>query len=164
MREMGVRRIEREWRARHGQPVKHADSYPIHDGRRCISCKRSFTVRMDCRSVRKTFLFCHSVELAMKAYLLATGSSIEDVEDLRHDLKIISNLCSQRGLVQSHARAETVLDMIAPVHKQHLLRYKEPGGVMMPNDTEFNEFLSSLLADIWPTVHKAESTLATKRN
>ena len=68
----------------------------------------------------------------MKAYLLATGSSIEDVEDLRHDLKKISNLCSQRGLVQSHARAETVLDMITPVHKQHLLRYKEPGGVMMP--------------------------------
>ncbi len=27
---------------------------------------------------------------------------------------------------------------------------------MMPSDIEFNEFVSSLLEDIWPAIHSAE--------
>jgi hypothetical protein len=104
----------------------------------------------------KKLLLCHSVELAMKAFLMATGSTLDQVEDLRHDLKKLSNRCRRSGLVLKHPRAKQVLNMIAPVHKQHLLRYKEPGGVMMPSDIEFNEFVSSLLEDIWPAIHSAE--------
>jgi hypothetical protein len=104
----------------------------------------------------RNFLLCQSVELAMKAYLLATGSTLDDVEHLGHDLKKLRNRCRERGLTLSHPRANQILNMIAPVHKKHLLRYKRPGSITMPNDIEFNEFVSSLFVDIWPTIHIAE--------
>jgi hypothetical protein len=101
-----------------------------------------------------SFLLCHSVELAMKAYLMATGSTLDDV--VGHDLKRLRNRCRERGLTLSHPRAKLVLDMIGPVHKKHLLRYKRPGSVIMPNNIEFEDFVSSVVADIWPTIHIAE--------
>jgi hypothetical protein len=104
----------------------------------------------------RNFLLCHSVELAMKAYLVATGSTLDAV--VGHDLKRLRNRCRERGLTLSHPRANLVLDMIGPVHKKHLLRYKRPGGVTMPNDIEFNDFVSRVLGDIWPTIHIAEKS------
>ena len=92
----------------------------------------------------------------MKAYLVATGSTLDDV--VNHDLKRLRNRCRERGLTLSHPRAKLVLDMIGPVHKRHLLRYKRPGSVTMPNDIEFDGFVSSVVADIWPTIRIAEQS------
>jgi hypothetical protein len=101
----------------------------------------------------KNYLLCHAVELAMKAYLLATGSTLDDVEEIGHDLKELNRRC---GLTLSHPRADQNLSLIAPVHREHSLRYTRPGGITMPNDIEFNEFSLSVIEDIRPSVRAAE--------
>jgi hypothetical protein len=92
----------------------------------------------------------------MKAYLMATGSILDDVEYRGHDLKKLRRRCEQRGLTLNHPRADLNLDMIAPVHKQNLLRYASPGGIEMPGGIEFDDFVSSVLADIRPAMRIVE--------
>jgi hypothetical protein len=87
---------------------------------------------------------------------MATGSTLDDVEDLGHDLRKLRRRCEQRGLTLSHPRADFNFDMIAPVHRQHLLRYSRSGGVALPGEVEFNDFVSTVLADIRPAMLIAE--------
>jgi hypothetical protein len=107
----------------------------------------------------KNYLLCHSVELAMKAYLLATGSTLDDVEEIGHDLKKLNRLCGQRGLILSHPSACQNLAWIAPAHKEHSLRYARPGGITMPGDIEFNQFSLSVIKDVTPAVREAENAV-----
>lgn len=92
----------------------------------------------------------------MKAYLLAKGDTLDELEEIRHDLEKLVRRCRHQGLTLSHPRADQNLAWIAPAHKEHSLRYARPGCITMPGDIEFNEFSSSVIEDVRPAVRDAE--------
>ena len=87
---------------------------------------------------------------------MAKGDTLDELEEIRHDLEKLVRRCRHQGLTLSHPRADQNLAWIAPAHKEHSLRYARPGCITMPGDIEFNEFSSSVIEDVRPAVRDAE--------
>jgi hypothetical protein len=68
------------------------------------------------------FLRCHAIELALKATLLATGSSLAEVENYNHDLVRTFEEATKRGLTASEETAQTI-QQLSGLHRRHQFRY-----------------------------------------
>ncbi len=71
----------------------------------------------------KYFLFCHAIEVALKAYLIKTGDSVDDVKSkYGHDLVRLLRSCRKRGLAITD-RDVAWLSSLGEPHKRYWARY-----------------------------------------
>ena len=95
------------------------------------------------------FLRCHAIELLLKATLLATGSSLAEVETYNHDLIRALKDAKERGLAISEETAQTV-QQLSGLHR-HQFRYLKsskfevPFAIAYPNDEISRRSLKDLL-------------------
>jgi hypothetical protein len=70
------------------------------------------------------FLLCHSMELALKAFLMLHGASEADLRkfDIRHDLEKLLESAETCGL-QLTPETHEAIKRLARAHKQHWARY-----------------------------------------
>jgi hypothetical protein len=76
------------------------------------------------------FLLCHSIELALKAFLLHRGATLEELKafDLRHNLKQLVTLAVEKGL---HLKSETqaAISALTDAHSEYWPRYPKAEGL-----------------------------------
>jgi hypothetical protein len=104
----------------------------------------------------KYYLQIHAIELAGKSYLLAKGEDIGKVTKIRHDLLKIFDECRSHGLTLAHPRADWIIGLIAPVHKDHRLRYITGGETELPNFAELDGFCEELIRHVGRLLHEIE--------
>jgi hypothetical protein len=96
------------------------------------------------------FLRCHAIELALKATLLATGSSLAEVENYNHDLVRTFEEATTRGLTASEETAQTI-QQLSGLHRRHQFRYLKssrfevPFAIAFPNDEVSRRSLKDIL-------------------
>jgi hypothetical protein len=103
------------------------------------------------------YLQIHAIELAGKAYLLAKGENPDQVKKIGHDLLRLFTECRDQGLVLTHPRADWIINLIAPVHLDHRLRYIKSGETTLPNFDELNDFCEELIRHGWRVLREKES-------
>ena len=76
------------------------------------------------------FLLCHSIELALKAYLAASGVSEAKLrKELRHDIRLALRLARRHGFAPTDRRFPDIVKLLAPYHLDHSFRYPKGSGV-----------------------------------
>jgi hypothetical protein len=89
------------------------------------------------------FLACRGIELALKAYLLARGDSIEEVKGLRHDLS--------KTLVESYARG---MDVVVNLTSQERELVMAINGDYVENKFAYFDLFSAVVAPKNPDLHQ----------
>jgi hypothetical protein len=70
----------------------------------------------------KYFLFCHAIEVALKAFLIKTGDSVDDVKSkYGHDLVRLLRSCRKRGLAITDRDVDWLSSLGEP-HKRYWAR------------------------------------------
>jgi hypothetical protein len=96
------------------------------------------------------FLRCHAIELLLKATLLASGSTLAEVETYNHDLVRAFEDAKKRGLIVSEETAQTI-QQLSGLHRRHQFRYLKsskfevPFAIAYPNDEASRRSLKDLL-------------------
>jgi hypothetical protein len=109
------------------------------------------------------FLFCHALELLLKAQILASGGEQEELFDIRHDLEKAYARAIELGYTSANDRVKHIVVWMAPYHKQHTFRYKESGYLIVPKAEELVAILQSMHLEIEATV-RAAYIMSEKRN
>ena len=81
------------------------------------------------------FLACHSIELAMKAYLLARGQKLAHLKNaLRHDLEALHKLAITQSPPEFPSSPELVaiLKLVGAYYKEKQFEYIEVGFKTLP--------------------------------
>jgi hypothetical protein len=73
------------------------------------------------------FLLCHSIELALKAYLAADGTSPSQLKGFRHNLKKLLKKATKKGLRLSVSAKEQIR-LLDKVHANFWHRYPPDHG------------------------------------
>jgi hypothetical protein len=68
------------------------------------------------------FLFCHSIELVLKAYLLSRGGTTKSLKKLGHDLTKLFQTCGIKGLKLDPDDVRR-LCWLAETHNEYWARY-----------------------------------------
>ncbi|AZO34037.1 MAG: hypothetical protein EOS76_06775 [Mesorhizobium sp.] len=97
------------------------------------------------------FLLAHSLELALKSFLAASGTSKADIFDLGHRLKRILKRCKTKGLPEVNLLCELVAQM-EPMNKLHDFRYPAGYHLVLPFTDESLTVVRSLHRAIAPKV------------
>jgi hypothetical protein len=101
------------------------------------------------------FLFCHGLELLLKAQILATGGDRAELFAIRHDLEQAYDRAVQLGYQPADDRVKEIIVWLAPYHKHHTFRYKEPGYRTLPTGEDLTTILRSIHLDIEATARAA---------
>jgi hypothetical protein len=101
------------------------------------------------------FLFCHAIELLLKAQLLATGGDQEELFEIRHDLEKAYDRAVELGYSMADDRVKEIVIWLAPFHKYHTFRYRETGRVTVPTAEDLIEIVQSMHREIEATVRAA---------
>jgi hypothetical protein len=107
----------------------------------------------------KYYLQIHAIELAGKAYLLAKGEDPDKVRKIWHDLLTLFAQCREHGMTLAHPRADWIIDLIAPVHKDHRLRYITGGETELPSFAELDDFCTELIGHVSRLLREIEKRL-----
>jgi hypothetical protein len=65
---------------------------------------------------RRYFLFCHALELLLKAQILATGADQEELFEIRHDLEKAYGRAIELGYTPADDRVKQIVVWLAPYH------------------------------------------------
>jgi hypothetical protein len=76
---------------------------------------------------------------------LAKGEDQQHVQNIGHDLQQLFVECAAYGLQLAHARATEIIELIAPIHLDHRLRYTMPGTTEIPNHQDLEDFCEDLM-------------------
>jgi hypothetical protein len=102
------------------------------------------------------FLLCHAMELLFKAYILASGGDAKELRDpdVRHNL---AELCKQAQTLslKTDKEIEVVVAMLAPYHRNHSFRYRDPGYKTFPGTEVVIDVLHALTPPISIRVRRA---------
>ena len=101
------------------------------------------------------FLLAHSIELALKAYLLHIGLSLKQIVALKHDLEACWDECDQNGvtgLVQLTSDDLDLLRLTSSLHMSTELRYIQTGFKRLPVFGPLQELAKKILDPICPYV------------
>jgi hypothetical protein len=102
------------------------------------------------------FLFCHALELALKAYILATGGNRKELKPIRHDLKKLYDRAIALGYRPSDPRIPEIVEWLEPYHSDFSFRYKEATGLrVLPNPEELGTIFKILHNQIEPVTRAA---------
>jgi hypothetical protein len=87
------------------------------------------------------FLFCHSIELVLKAYLLSRGATTNSLRKPGHDLTKLFLACERKGLTLDGDDVRR-LNWLAEPHNEYWARYPREdwskGGVPTVEQLEIN--------------------------
>jgi hypothetical protein len=111
---------------------------------------------------QRYFLFCHALELLLKAQVLATGGDQEELFAIRHDLEKAYGRAVELGYSPGDDRAKQLVIWLAPYHKDHTFRYKETGYLIVPTADNLIATLNSMYREIEQTVRAAYLTQQSK--
>jgi hypothetical protein len=95
------------------------------------------------------FLRCHAIELLLKACLLATGSTLAQVEAYLHKLDFTFEEAKKRGLVVTDETSQTIT-RLSGLHQRHQFKYRKssrfevPFAIAFPNDEVCRRSLNNL--------------------
>ena len=76
----------------------------------------------------KYFTFSHSIELALKAYLMVNGHSINFCRKLKHDLKKVMQLAESHQLGLSEHNQAVIASLSEQHNRPFSFRYFNPDG------------------------------------
>ena len=102
-------------------------------------------------------LLCHAIELALKAYLAASGVPITTLANhIRHDLELAFRCAQKHGFAPSDARFGEIVQWLAPYHLDHSFRYGKPhGSVSHPEPSVAAEIIANTIKGaVEPYVHR----------
>ena len=116
--------------------------------------------RMTCRaSFPAYFLVGHSIELSLKAFLLAKGIGLSELrKKFGHDLAKLISECRRRKLGrQSKLSKNQVVDikLLSLSYKHKLLEYMEVGTYSLPHYWIICETATKLVHDLKPFCYSA---------
>lgn len=101
------------------------------------------------------FLFCHALELLLKAQLLATGGDQSELFEIRHDLEKAYNRAVELGYRPADDRVRQIVIWLSELHKHHTFRYKETGYLIVPTAEDLIGTLQSMHREIEAAVRAA---------
>ena len=93
----------------------------------------------------KYFTFSHSIELALKAYLMVNGHSINFCRKLKHDLKKAMQLAESHQLGLSEHNQAVIASLSEQHNRPFSFRYFNPDGWSAPNFLNVERCCRSLL-------------------
>jgi hypothetical protein len=134
------------------KPAQLAAARFIHDAEEYVeSARQLVSVKGGTRKWPSPiyFLLSHAMELALKAYLAASGVSIGTLRRrIGHDLKLALRRAQQHGYVPTDAFTELV-QWLAPYHLDHFFRYgKGSGWHQFPVASETAEIIADAVKAI----------------
>jgi hypothetical protein len=100
------------------------------------------------------FLLCHAIELALKAYLAASGVPGNTLRnEIGHDLDRALKDAQSRGLSPADDRFPGLVLWLAPYHLDHSFRYRQASGlVRLPSAAEAADIIDDTVRAIEPYV------------
>ena len=103
------------------------------------------------------FLFCHAIELALKAYILATDGDQKELRvTIKHDLQKAYDRATELGYRPTDPRVPEIVEWLDPFHKDYTFRYTEKTGLqILPNPEELADAFKSMLKQIEPVTRAA---------
>jgi hypothetical protein len=101
------------------------------------------------------FLFCHALELLLKAQILATGADKDELFEIRHDLEKAYSRAIELGYSPVDDRVRQIVIWLAPYHKDNTFRYKETGYLIVPRAEDLLTIFKSMHLEIETTVRRA---------
>jgi hypothetical protein len=100
----------------------------------------------------KYFLFCHAIELALKAYILAKGGTERETKKIRHDLIAAWSRAVDLGFQPTNADLHRIVQRVAPPHADYSFRYGNRWTHILPRSEVFDAAVSDLIKDVSSTV------------
>jgi hypothetical protein len=100
----------------------------------------------------KYFLLCHALELALKAYILATGGTEKDTKKIKHDLELAWGTAIKNGLVSKNPDLSKLIERVALAHSDYSFRYNKTCTFILPQAQVFEVAVSGLIDDVMPVV------------
>jgi len=101
------------------------------------------------RSMVAYYLYCHGLELALKAFLRAKGVKTEKLKRVHgHDLRKVLGRCDRLGLrefVDMKPEQRGALEQVAPSYVAKTFEYPRPGMASLPLPDCLREVLALLL-------------------
>jgi hypothetical protein len=101
------------------------------------------------------FLFCHALELALKAYILASGGNQKELQAIRHDLMKGYDRALALGYKPADTRTAEIVAWLNPYHRDHMFRYKTTGLRILPTGEDLTAVCKSMLNEIRPITRAA---------
>jgi hypothetical protein len=96
------------------------------------------------------FLYCHAIELSLKAYILASGGNEAEVRKIKHDLGKAFSRASELGYRPSLDGTKEVIENLDPYHQDYSFRYMRMGLKILPRFEDIDQVANSMLRDIEP--------------
>jgi hypothetical protein len=98
----------------------------------------------------KYFLLCQALELALKAYLAASGVRKKVLRNkIGHDLDVAFRRASRFGFAPADPRLQHLVDWLAPFHLDHFFRYRQgTGPLQLPPASEAVEIIHNTIEGI----------------
>lgn len=98
------------------------------------------------------FLFCHAIELLLKAFLASHGTDERGLRKFGHDLNAAFAAATERGFSPADDRFPELVEWLAPYHEDHIFRYRQPGLARLPLPSETATILQPVIASVKATV------------
>jgi hypothetical protein len=96
----------------------------------------------------KYFLLSHAIELALKAYILATGGTEKQTKKIRHDLNLAWQKAVANGLRSNNSDLPKIIERIAPAHLDYSFRYNRSWSFILPQAEVFEAAVSDLINNV----------------
>jgi hypothetical protein len=96
------------------------------------------------------FLLCQAMELALKAYLAASGMSNRTLRnEIGHNIEVALRHAQRFGLDPADARFPELVSWLSPFHVDHSFRYYKSGGWRrLPLASEAAEIIGNTIGPI----------------
>jgi hypothetical protein len=117
--------------------------------------------RLDKITSPQYFLIAQSIELYLKAFIIAAGGKQAELKksDVRHSLAKLFELATATGYKPKSAKTAAVIDLLAPHHSDHSFRYRKVGFKTYPTIREGLDALERMDKEIAPLVSRSISKL-----
>jgi hypothetical protein len=101
------------------------------------------------------FLFCHSIELLLKSFILASGGDQKELHQLGHKLKDSLARAAQLGFAPADPSLVTLVDWLDPYHRNHDFRYAQTGYKVLPAQLDLSASIMRTHDQIEPIARAA---------
>jgi HEPN domain len=107
------------------------------------------------------FLLCHSIELALKAFLALHGKSDDDLIKIGHDLKKLLKHAKKFGL-QLEPDTQDAIKLLARAHYEHWARYPKEEVTQVVAIQQFENNVDELLHQVRVAIFPLDSPAAAR--
>jgi hypothetical protein len=100
------------------------------------------------------FLIAQSIELFLKAFIIAAGGTQADLrkQNVRHSLVNLAKNAIARGYQSKAEKTMAVIELLDPHHAEHSFRYRKVGFKTYPTIREGLDALARMDREISPVV------------